>query len=92
MILVFQKFEVVKNHYNLYNFTANQRFFKYNFFKQYMNSLTWNSQLVDSVINASITGMYLRFYEQHRIEKENKQYFLKLKYADKGRKVKKLII
>ncbi len=57
-----------------------------------MNSLTWNSQLVDSVINASITGMYLRFYEQHRIEKENKQYFLKLKYADKGRKVKKLII
>jgi len=55
-------------------------------------SLTWNSQLVDSVINASITGMYLRFYEQHRKEKEKKQYFLKLKYADKGRKVRKIII
>lgn len=66
-------------------------FQKFNIFSLYM-SLTWNSQLVDSVINASITGMYLRFYEQHRKEKEKKQYFLKLKYADKGRKVRKIII
>ena len=57
-----------------------------------MNSLTWNSEIVNSVIQSSITGMYLRFYEQHRKEKEKKQYFLKLKYADKGRKVRKIII
>jgi hypothetical protein len=57
-------------------------------------SLTWNSQLVDSVINASITGMYLRFYDQHKKAKElrSKEYFLKLKYNDKGKKVRKIII
>lgn len=55
-------------------------------------SLTWNSQLVDSVINASITGMYLRFYEQHKKAKQKKEYFMKLNYADKGRKVRKIII
>ena len=54
-------------------------------------SLTWNSEIVNSVIQSSITGMYLRFYEQHKKQKENK-YFLKLKYADKGRKVRKIII
>jgi len=55
-------------------------------------SLTWNSEIVNSVIQSSITGMYLRFYEQHKKQKEKKQYFLKLNYADKGRKVKKVII
>jgi|TARA_R100000278_G_scaffold9079_1_gene11020 hypothetical protein len=55
-------------------------------------SLTWNSEIVNSVINASISGMYLRFYEQHKKQKEKKQYFMKLKYADKGRKVRKIII
>ena len=64
--------------------------YKINFFKQYM-SLTWNSEIVNSVIQSSITGMYLRFYEQHKKQKKNK-YFLKLKYADKGRKVRKIII
>ena len=62
-----------------------------NFFKQYM-SLTWNSEIVNSVIQSSITGMYLRFYEQYKKQKEKKQYLLKLKYADKGRKVRKIII
>jgi len=55
-------------------------------------NLTWNSEIVNSVINASISNMYLRFYEQYKKQKEKKQYLLKLKYADKGRKVRKIII
>lgn len=55
-------------------------------------SLTWNSEIVNSVIQSSITGMYLRFYEQHKKQKKKKEYLLKLKYADKGRKVRKIII
>lgn len=55
-------------------------------------SLTWNSEIVNSVINASITQMYLRFYEQHKKAKQKKEYFMKLKYADKGKKIRKIII
>lgn len=55
-------------------------------------SLTWNSEIVNSVIQASITNMYLRFYEQHKKQRQKKEYFMKLRYADKGRKIKKIII
>jgi len=59
-----------------------------------MNTLTWNNEIVNRVIQSSITGMYLRFYGEYkkRKEKEKKEYFLKLNYADKGRKVRKIII
>ena len=66
-------------------------FQKFKIFSLYM-SLTWNSEIVNSVIQSSITGMYLRFYEQHKKQKQKKEYFMKLKYADKGRKVRKIII